>query len=246
MIKEALSWPSGTRDSQNRVSVDILPDGTEFLFLKPGKEVFNDKRPNPNDMTPQIGIERERYNFEDIWNYLAKISMVDFDAFKAVLTLVYRNAYLVDHVREGNGVRYRPSRDILSCIDELASTVGHVLPNGLLGMMHFLNILGWNEDMKYQTESNFLLFNPNHKTDIGRINTLLSCIRVPYQAAQFAIHVLDNRDKLVDIDFGIMLSSMQQFSRSRGTCTPSKPQLVEWLSPYIVDVKSPRHGQTRI
>lgn len=242
-IKEALSFESGTKENPLKYVITNLNDGTEVYFLKPGKEVFNVKRPNPHDMTPCIGEGDERFRFDEIWTYLSNISAIDFNIFKAVLTLIYRNAYFIDHKETEKGeIRYLPDDNVTAYINEIEDKVGHILPNGIWGLLHFLDILGWNEDVKYHTEKNVPTFNGKYGYKVGRLNTLMTCIRVPYQASSFVKHVIDHFDDIEEIDFLSLYTIMQQFSKSRGTCIPTQENLIEWLSPFFSNV-SPTQKQ---
>jgi hypothetical protein len=98
---------------------------------------------------------------------------------------------------------------------------------------HFLDILGWNEDVKYHIENDRPTFTGKYPYKVGRINTLLTCIRVPYQGSVFVRHCLEKFDSKRDIDFSLLYTIMQQFAKSRETCTPTQQQLIKWLSPYI-------------
>lgn len=235
-ILEALTWEGGTQSKPRRHLVTTLPGGIEVYFLKPGKEVFNQKRPNPNDMFPVVGSPEMMLRFDDVWSYLSKISVIDFDHFKAVLTLVYRLAYFVDHVENKEGiVRYEPNNEITRLIDRIDIEADKVFPFGLIGLLHFLDILGWNEDMKYHVERGRPTFLGNYEVKVGRINTLLTCIRVPYQASLFVTHCISKVNDKKNIDFSSLFTIMQQFAKSRGTCTPTQQQLATWLSPYITE-----------
>ena len=232
-ILEALSWNSGTQDIPIKHIVATLPNGTEVYFLKPGKEVFNEKRPNPNDMLPVVKTDDLRLKFDDIWAQLSRISVINFEYFKAVLTLVYRNAYFLDHVENPEGViRYSPNTEVQGLIADIESEVGNS-PLSLLELLNFLDVLGWNEDMKYHVENGKPTFSGHYNFNVGRINTLLTCIRVPYQAAVFVTHCLGQVDDKRNIDFSSLFTIMQQFAKSRGTCTPTQLQLLDWLSPYL-------------
>jgi hypothetical protein len=166
---------------------------------------------------------------------LSKISIVDFDRFKAVLTLVYRIAYFMDHVEAVDGIiRYKPNREVMRLIDTIDSEARASFPLRLIGLLHFLDLLGWNEDMKYHVEQGAPTFSGNYAINVGRINTLLTCIRVPYQASLFVAHCISKANDRNNIDFSSLFTIMQQFAKSRGTCTPTQQQLKEWLSPYIV------------
>lgn len=235
MIREAIAWGKGTLDRPIRHEVNKLTDGTSVYFLKPGKETANVARPNPHDMTPMLGNSNEVLRFDQIWTQLSKISVIDFEAFKMVLTLIYRDAYLMDHTVVNGVVRYSPRGQVLDCIRRLDGKVGRVLPNGVEGMLFFLDILGWNEDVKYHTENDLPTFDGDYGSNVGRVNTLLTCIRVPYQTSLFVKDILDHSQDKLHIDFGHIYEVMQQFAKSRGTSTPTNAQLLEWLSPYLIE-----------
>jgi len=233
-ILEALSWSSGSQSKPNKHLVATLPNGIEVYFLKPGKEVFNTKRPNPHDMLPVVGDSNVRLKFDDVWSCLSHISVVNFESFKMALTLIYRNAYFVDHVeKKPSVIRYEPSKSLLNLIKRINDEAGGTSPLELLPLLHFLDILGWNEDMKYNVQRNKPNFSGHSDFNVGRINTLLTCIRVPYQASVFVRHVLEKANNPKNIDFSQLFTIMQQFAKSRGTCTPTQQQLLTWLSPYI-------------
>jgi hypothetical protein len=239
-IKEALTWQSGTESEPLKHSIKILPSGSEVYFLKPGKEVFNAKRPNPNDMFPVVRSPEIRLKFDDIWTQLSKISVMNFDYFKAVLTLIYRNAYFIDHIEISQGIiRYEPQQKVLTLIETIQLENERRSSYGLLEILYFLDLLGWNEDMKYHVENKIPTFTGQFNYNVGRINTLLTCIRVPYQAAMFVTHCLNQVNDKKAIDFATLFTIMQQFAKSRGTCTPTQQQLLEWLSPYLYSTDAP-------
>lgn len=238
MINEALSWKGGTQDNRLKYVITTLPNGMDVYFLKPGKETVDENSKNPHDMRPQVGNSGLLLKFDDIWNYLTKVSTIDNDIFIAILVLIYRNAFLIDHIEIDGKIRYVPDKKVLSCIEDMDKKLGTLQPYGLLGLMHFLNILGWNEDVKYHViDSKPSLI----KNDTGRLNTLLTCVRISYQTSYFAKHVIENYNKPQNIDFKLALTHVQQMALSRGVCKPTDEQLVEWLSPYLVkDAKQTR------
>ena len=234
MVREAIRWPKGTLEQPMRYDIASLGNGTKLYFLKPGKETANVSRPNPHDMTPVLGNGQETLRFDQIWAQLSKASLIDLEAFKALLTLVYRNAYLMDHKDIDGNIRYSPEGQVLECISSLEEKIGRAFPYGVEGFLRFLDLLGWNEDVKYHTENDEPTFKGRYGSDVGRVNTLLTCIRVPYQTFQLVNDVLDHGNDRENIDFGKVYEVMQQFAKSRGTATPTKAQLLGWLSPYLV------------
>lgn len=141
-IQEALYWESGTEEKPKKHLVAILSNGIEVFFLKPGKEVKR-QRPNPHDMLPVVGSPEMRLKFDDMWSYLSRISVADYENFKIVLTLIYRNAYFVDHVEKWVGkIRYEPNEQITKLIEQINKEIGDISPLGLMGLLNFLDILG--------------------------------------------------------------------------------------------------------
>ncbi|MCD1293872.1 hypothetical protein CUJ83_02520 [Methanocella sp. CWC-04] len=233
MISEAISWNKGTIDNPCKHVVEILSDNVEVYFLKPGKETEREKNNNPFDMTPQVGNSGIKMTFQDIWGPLSKIAGINEDYFKYLLVLIYRNAYLLDHTIVNGKVRYEPNEQILSVITDIDDSVGKYLPYGTLGFLHFLNILGWNEDVKYHhTDDGKPTFDGKYDYNVGRINTLLTCIRIPYETYKFVEYVHDIPN-LNNIDYKKVFTQMQQLAVSRGTCVPTQTQLLEWLSPIL-------------
>lgn len=241
LIREAIGWGGTTDEPQTHV-VDVLPNGLKACFDKPGKEVERTSRANPHDMTPYVGSSDVPLTFDQIWLSLSRVGLESgFDDLKSVLVLVYRNAYLLDHAEIDGHLRYRPVRSVEDCIEHLETRVGRALkPLGLRGMLHFLNLLGWNEDVKYHTVDSNPVFDRTHKFKTGRVNTLLTCVRVPFQVSSLVKHILEKRDSPNEIDLSKVYGAMQSFSNMRGVCVPTNKQLLEWFPEYIH--KAPRMG----
>ncbi len=213
--------------------MDHLPDGTELVFLKPGKEAARNRNPKPHDMTLVVrGYETAA--FRDVWSLLARISLSDGTAFAALGTLIYRSAFHLDHEVAERQLRYRPAPPVAAFITELGKRLKVLLPNGSAwGLLHFLDMLGWNEDVKYHFENGRATFTGKFNFMTGRLTTLLTCIRVPYEVSRFARHAADNAGSPDKTNFGQIIDVMQQFSIARGTCVPSDEQLLEWLQPHL-------------
>lgn len=223
-VLESTNWKGGSLENPKKYVVAKLPNGLEVYFLKPGKETKRET-PNIHDMKPCVEDMQKDYGFDDIWAQLSKISVYDFEIFRAVLTLIYRNAYLLDHVEENNGhIRYKPDENIMECIQELENKTGDIMEYGLFGFLNFLDILGWNEDVKYNELS--------EKT--GRLNTLLTCITIPYKTYKVVENIKKNCSNPQNIDWHLVYNTMTSLSRS-GICPPRKKDLLDWFSPYIIE-----------
>jgi len=236
-IHEAERWEKGPSvDEPKKYVVAELDGGIEAYFLKPGKETLRDNG-NPHDMVPKLGGIYDDYTFADTWKEILKVAVEDIELFKMLLVLIYRNGYLLDHQyidEEEKRVRYAPSEEIAACIDQIDEEAGRELPEGgLWGLLHFMDVLGWNEDVKYHSEES-----PENrgwkKFNVGRINNFMSCVKVPYLFATF-VHdeVLKKADRPHTIKFDKTVDVAQALINSNGVCTPTLTELEEWFSPLM-------------
>jgi len=234
-LKEAVGWESGTPQDPKKYIVNTLPDGIEVYFLKPGKEVSR-KKPNIYDLTPKVGESYANAQFSDIWIHLSRLSFIEFEPFKQIMVLIYRNAYHVDHrIIDADKVRYRPTENILRCIRLIESTHGYAFaPGGLLGLLNFLDVLGWNEDLKYHANKGGPPDYYNSKNfKAGRINTLTTCIKLASEVHRFVNDAIKNKEDLTKLDLSKIFGLCQQFSRGRGICAPTNKEILEWFPAYI-------------
>lgn len=235
-IGEALGFKPGTKESPKKYVVAELPGGWDVYFVKPGKEAFNTKRINVHDMTPLVGDGSQKLSFQKVWAYITNISSIDENIFKQTCLLIYRIGYLLDHEENNLGrIRYSPKPEIRNCIADMDAYLKTFLPfGGLLGFLHFIDILCWNEDVKYHVEYDKPIFRGKHTFNTGSINTALSCLTVPNIVHQFRKDVFRLKNAS-ELDPMLILDGMQRISRSRGICIPNKGELISWLSPYIYE-----------
>lgn len=204
--------------------------------MKPGKEASRKKRNNPNDMLPQVGSSKGmKKDFRDLWSPIAQLSISDYEAFKAVLVLIYRDTFLLDHVEHGNSLRYSPSKGVLACMDRLDAKVRETYPPGLMEMLCEVDILGWNEDVKYHVEDGRVVFKGKYDSKVGRINNMLTCITVSCELSEFL-----RRDSIVKSrpdysDFDGILKICQRLIIGRGVAPPTNRELIGWLDPFIYE-----------
>jgi len=242
-IAEALAFAGGTADAPNKHVIAALPLGKEAFFMKPGKEAQREN-PNIHDMFPGVGKdganEVATFTFEVIWEHLVEISIINQILFKKVLVLLYRNCFFIDHAADENGnLRYAPSAEVLDCINKIDYAVRAGFNDkfkkekiGLLEFLHFIDLLGWNEDVKYHVANNAADFTAKN-ANVGRPNTIISVISVPLRINDFLSNVIENVDRVERINVRLILSTMQQLSKSRGVYPMSHKQLREYLSPYL-------------
>jgi hypothetical protein len=234
LIEEAINFERGTIDSPRKHKIAELGGGVEVYFLKPGKETLRRNNPNANDMTPLIGQEGKRFTFKDIWEFMIRWAIEDESFLGLIGMLVYRIGYLIDHESGGDGkVRYVPLRPVEGVVSEIDSSLTARFPGGLRGFLHFIDLLGWNEDVKYHSSGPRVDF-PRNGFCVGRINTALSCLTIPFLTMNFIRDVKAHQGDWSKIEIRTLLDIMQRLSRSRGVCLPTQSELLEWLSPYLV------------
>ncbi len=244
-ISEAISFEIGTKENPYNTVIQILDNNKKVCFSKPGKEAFRAKNPNIHDMYPGIYTEQlnevDGWAFEKLWEYLIKISIINQITFKKVLTLIYRNCYFLDHIEIDTGkLRYQPSREISDYIGKIEFALKDGFMDkfktkeiGLFEFLYFVDILGWNEDVKYNHNGNKAELNSNKKT--GRVNTILSIISAPILISKFINDIIEKTKHNGIINVNLITSTIQTFSKTRGICVLGNDDLVDYLSPYLTN-----------
>lgn len=243
-IDEAITFKSGTLENPRKTVITTLYNKKEVYFLKPGKETQR-KIPNKFDMFPNVGKnnidETSGFTFEVLWEYLIKISIINQITFKKVLILLYRICYFIDHKEiSNNKLRYKPAKEIFDYIDKLDFSLKDGFKDkfkkneiGLHEFLHFVDILGWNEDVKYHIENGKATFEGKYSVNVGRVNTIKSIISVPLMVNDFLHNIFENVKHVERINVRLILSTMQKFSKSRGICVLSNKELLKYLTPYL-------------
>lgn len=228
-IKEAINFPTGTKEKPTHNVIDTI-NGTEVYMDKPGKEYFRENSRNINDMAPGVGNYYERYSFSDVWRDLLNISIqLSEESYKKLYVIIYRLAYMLDCKIEDNKVRFKPDLEITNEIEKIQLEIdSKKLDFKLLEFLNFLDVVGWNEDVKYQSEMTFI--QPKN----GRINNILSMISIPLFFKKFVDNVMANKDDLKKVDYSELINMAQDFSRTRGILPISNVKLVEHLTPYLI------------
>lgn len=227
-IKEAINFSLGTKE-EPKIHIIGQANNSKIYFLKPGKEFFRKKKRNINDMTPCVGELYEKYSFGDMWKDILNLSIhISEDSFKQLNVLLYRLAYLMDCTISDGKVRYEPKGEVLEIIENIQKEIDSNNYNfKILEFLNFVDILSWNEDVKYQSNCNF------KKPRVGRINTILSLISIPLVFKQFGDKILKNKDSSETLDYSLLIDMAENFSRMRGVSPMPNKQLVEYLSPYL-------------
>jgi hypothetical protein len=244
-IAEAIAFKSGTIGNPMKTVISVLPNGKESYFLKPGKETLR-TTPNIHDMFPNVGNNNQSetvgYTFEIMWEYLIKISIINQITFKKILVLLYRLCFLLDHQEIETGkLRYSPSKDLSEYIDKIDFSLKDGFKDkfkteeiGLWEYLHFIDLIGWNEDVKYHVKNSIPNFETvNKKT--GRVNTILTIISAPLMISNFIQDIIQKTKNYGIIDVKLITSTIQKFTKSRGICVLSNRDLSEYLHPYLVE-----------
>ncbi len=243
-IIEAISFKSGTVEKPVKTVISTLPTKKKAYFLKPGKETLRVK-PNIHDMFPNVGnnnkSETDGYTFEVMWEYLIKISIINQITFKKILVLLYRLCFLLDHKEIKKGIiRYCPSKDLSDYINKIDFSLKDGFADkfkteeiGLWEYLHFIDLIGWNEDVKYHVKNSSPDFKAvNNKT--GRVNTILTIISAPLMVSNFIQDIIHKTKNYGIINVKLITSTIQKFTKSRGICVLSNRELLEYLAPYLV------------
>jgi hypothetical protein len=244
LINEAIDLPSGTQTARIKTVINKL-GGNEGMFFKPGKEAAR-KTPNLYDMYPAVfanGVDiTERWGFEKLWEYLIKISIVHKATFKKVLVLLYRLCFFIDYKQIDGEYRYIPSDELTELIANIQSLV---LTDGfqdkfstteieLLDFINFVDLLAWNEDVKYNAPKGEPYFKNYSNSKTGRTNTILSIISAPILISNFIDDIICKSSSGGVIDVSLITSTIQRFTKSRGLCVLSNTELKKHLTPYLV------------
>jgi len=255
LIDEAINFHSGTQTARIKTIITTFNSDKSACFAKPGKEAAR-QNPNPFDMYPSIEqAEKElmpSWAFEQIWEYLIKISIIQQDTFKKVLVLLYRLCYFIDHkIDKNNKYRYLPSTDIFS---EIQNIENYVLQAGfkekfnsteveLLDFIYFVDLLAWNEDVKYRPNKypiDYFKKKQNGEYSLsagivntGRINTILSIISAPIMISKFINNIIWATSNNGIVDVKLITTTIQKFTKTRGLCVLSNRELTDFLHPYL-------------
>lgn len=244
LITEAIAFPKGTGNERVKTTINKF-DNIESAFLKPGKEASR-TIPNPYDMYPLLTYKRqditEKFSFEDIWEYLLKIFLIHKGTFIKALVLLYRLCFFYDHECQNGKWRYAPSaqiRELLAHLDNLVLREGFAdkfnesEPLTLFQFLLFVDLLSWNEDVKYHAPKGEPYFKNYTESKTGRTNTLLSIISAPLLISEFIEDIIAKTQSGGTINVKLITTVIQKFTRSRGLCVLSDTELQKALSPYL-------------
>lgn len=211
MISEFLGFSKGQDLSNQNFHLLYRAFNYSVGLGKPGKEVFSEnikyqsgeKSNNPNDMTPRIFLNGNLVSydgsFEAIFKEFVRLHQSE-EALQILGSLLYRNAFLLDHIKINGSWRYQPPLDAINKIKE---TCDNFLGLPIEVFLFYLELIASNEDTKYKT------LGYDIDKGFGRRNNLLTYSNV--------INVLLQKHYLSEEDF---LLSFMSFA-GRLTSPPS-------------------------
>lgn len=108
---------------------------------------------------------------------------------------------------------------------------------GLLEYLHFIDLLGWNEDVKYHIVNGIPDF-IRYDKKVGRVNTVLTIISAPIMISNFILDIIQKTKDKGIIDVKLITYTIQTFTKRRGMCVLSNKELLKYLNPYLHNGKS--------
>lgn len=186
-------------------------------------------------MTPNVGESFKNFKFADIWGLLCKLNnTISSENYKKLSAIIYRMAYLMDYKDVNGKLRFAPAGELKSEIEEIQREVNEKnVKADILSFLYFLDVLSWNEDVKYHTNNNSPDFSDGQKRKNGRINTLLSCISIPMLFQEFVNEVIKSGGKKENIDYSVIIGVAQNFAKTRGVQPLSNKELIKFFTPYL-------------
>lgn len=181
-VEEARAWPTGVSQAAAiRTRLYKFRGGHYTLGVaKPGKEAFiAGPKLNAYDMLPFVELNGTdlgmtpsfRAIFRTLWD-----ASEDARVGQLFGPLLFRNAYMLDHVATEVGLRYAPLERPLKSLAASLPTVSlrsgagnHDLP--VTVFLGLLEVLALNEDVKYRSHDSW-------KSGVGRVKTLMTCVNV--------------------------------------------------------------------
>lgn len=172
---------SGNKTGRGNFDDHIIWESSDGKYKvgvgKMGKEYYLDtisykdgtKGNNPNDMNPFVMKDGVRLefdgSFDHVFSFFQHVSKIDERALEILGCLMFRNAYLEDHVLVDKQYTYSPPQD---AVDYLVNTIGEWDGISVEAYLHYMEMIAWNEDTKYSS------LGYDVDSGIGRQNNMLT------------------------------------------------------------------------
>lgn len=175
LIGKAIAF-SGDEPQENMIFTKVWEDAEgvySVCFGKYGKEYYRTGRKNINDMAPTIFKENKKCEYDA--SFRAVFRLVENlkkenkeDCLILLGCLFIRNAFLVDHVEEGDEIVYKIPAAALNYLKE---NVGNHAGIPIEAFLMYMEAIAWQEDVKYTTLGKAIT------SDVGRKNNMLTYAR---------------------------------------------------------------------
>lgn len=143
--------------------------GKEFYQTNKTNKRTGIKGNNPNDMKPTVyvdGVETDfDASFKNIFDFIIEVGNKDKDMLRLLGCLFVRNAFLEDVSISNGAYCYNPPKDVIDAIKSVVPTFNGIDTEVYL---RYVDIIAWNEDVKYWTLEYDLIKGP------GRTNNMLT------------------------------------------------------------------------
>lgn len=225
-IKQAKKFAKGT-DADNQEKIIIYKDKSiELGFKNPGKDdgkIIKNSKKKKRDMTPYVVAKNNPITsgeFKDIWRVFLNLQQIlSNQSLLNLYRLIYRLTFMIDFEFAEKEKSYIPNSAFMNDIQHIQEEINKTNSNiNLKSFFAFLDLLGWNEDYKYQLTDD-VANNPW----TGRLNCLICMISVPIELNKL------NIKKGEMINFESLLEMCYSFCMSRGIFILSKEELIEKL-----------------
>lgn len=159
-IQEALSWPKGGSASRP-LHVSVFKQGRfEVRLGKPGKEAEWARKPNLDDMWPNLLQDGKNLDVGPAFSDIISLIETTLDAESRALlgALFVRMAFMLDHELDGDFYRFPFASNV---------ELPRFRPVPAQVYLAYIDAIGWNEDVKYRGYH-------ARNAEVGRVNNMLS------------------------------------------------------------------------
>ena len=177
---EAVGWEMGRSKVKQKHQSVYVEGAYSIGVLKPGKEAPKTykrcrtkdgrKTNNPNDMLPVVKKDGQviklKKPLKDVLIQLEKVFETEPNCAAVLASLLYRQAYMLDHVEEVPGRIRMPFKPAFVHIEREVPVMEGV---PIRVYLRYIEMIGLNEDVKYQTLGHAI-----QESGVGRRNNLLT------------------------------------------------------------------------
>ena len=229
-IEQAKKFDRGV-DLDNQIIINLsFEKNIKYGFGNPGKDdgkTIKYSKVKKRDMTPfveyknkKIRKEEDNKTFKYIWGtFLNLHKILNKQMILKMKRLIYRLAFMLDFDPDEKSQNYITNSEFMKDIQLIQKEIIEAGSDiDFKSFIIFLDLLGWNEDYKYQLTDNVA-----DSPWKGRLNCLMCMLSVPIE-----LNKLDIK-KGEKINFDSLLEMCYAFCMSRGIFVLSKKDLISEL-----------------